>query len=338
MKYNDFIKYVKQGVFDRNVLLLYGEEAFLKAHAKSELLSRITPSQMKEFNVFVFDGKKYDLKAVEEAIEALPVLSETKLLLFNDSMIFTSGGREAAAKEYKEFWEKKITDIPHEVYIVFDEQKVDKRSGLYKKLQKQDAVVEFSFLPENKMINWTIGLFKSMGKVISPHDAKYLVEITGEGMMPVKHEAEKIAAFTQGSVQIMRADIDAVVVPVIESRVFDMVDAILARDAFTALSRLSDMCALKEDETRILGAISSSADKILTVKLMSESSLDRTQITAKSKIPPFLVSKYMTLSAKYTKETLEQFLTKCIETDRSFKLSQGDKTVLLQRFIADFAG
>ena len=338
MKYEEFMKFLKQEKVDKNVLLLYGEEAFLKQHAKTELLKQIMPLEMQEFNVFSYDGRKYDLRAVEEAIEGLPVMAENKLLLFRNSMIFTISGKETATKEYKEFWEKQLSDIPKDVYIVFDEEKVDKRSGLYKRLQKEDAFAEFTHLSENKMINWTIGLFKTLGKVISPHDAKYLVEITGEGMLAVKQEAEKIAAYTQGKIDVVRADIDAVVVPVLENKVFDMVDAILARDAYTALDKLKNLSALKEDEIKILGAISSSVDKLLTIKLMTDSGLDKTQIGAKSKIPPFLVSKYVTLSAKYKTESLEKLLTKCVETDRSFKLSPADKTVLLERFIADFAG
>lgn len=177
-----------------------------------------------------------------------------------------------------------------------------------------------------------------MGKVLSPHDAKYLIELTGDGMTAVKREAEKITAYTQGNLQIKRTDIDAVVVPIIENRVFDMVDAILSKNAKTALSKLNDLIMVKEDETRILGAISSSVDKILTVKILYDNHLDKTQIASASKIPPFLVSKYITLSTKYKKSYLEDLLTLCVETDRKFKLSQGDKNVFLQRLISDFAG
>lgn len=337
MNYETFMKFLKQENIDKNIFLLYGEEVFLKQHAKAELLKRITPDAMPEFNVFSYDDRKYDLKSVEEAIEALPVMSDKKLLLFRNSGVFSISGKEAATKEYKEFWENKLSDIPEDVYIVFDEEKVDKRSGFYKKLEKADQAVEFSFLTENKMINWTIGLFKTMGKVINPHDAKYLVEITGEGMLSVKMEAEKIVSFSQDRASITKTDIDAVVVPVLENRVFEMVDAILAKNAYTALSKLKDLTAMKEDEIKILGAISSSVDKLLTVKLMSESRLDKTQIIQKSKIAPFLVSKYITLSAKYKKESLEALLTKCVETDRKFKNTPVDKTVLLERFIAEFA-
>lgn len=339
MNYDDFMKYVKQDNMDKNVLLLYGEELYLKKHAKTELLKKITPDMMPEFNVFEFDGKKYDIDAVDEAIEALPVMSDTKLLVFKNSMLFTISGKDTATTEYKEFWEKRLTDIPQNVYIVFDEEKVDKRNGLYKKILSQDGVAEFTYLSEAKMINWTVGLFKTMGKVISPHEAKYLVEITGEGMSAVKNEAEKIASFTQGEVQITRKAIDEVVVPVIENRVFEMVDAILSDKTDEALLRLNDLLRLKEDETKILGALSSGADKILTVKLMQESNsnMDKTKIISESKIPPFLVSKYLTMGKKYTKEALERFLSLCVETDRKMKRSEGDKTVLLQKLFADFS-
>ena len=337
MNYDEFIKYLKQEQMNKNLLLLYGEELHLKAYGKRELLNKITPCFMKELNDFEFRGRKYDLKAVDDAIEALPVMSDTKLLVFHNSMIFTVTGSNTATQEYKTYWEKRLLDIPENVYIVFDEEKVDKRSGLYKKMVKEDAVVEFLYFSENRMIQWTVALFRTMGKVISSHDAKYLIEITEEGMTAVKREAEKITAFTQDSVQVTRGDIDSVVVPVIENRVFDMVDAILAKNATIALSKLNDLSLLKEDTTRILAAIISSVEKILTVKLMLESKMDRTQIAVKSKIPPFLVSKYITLSTKYTRKDLENLLTFCVTTDEKFKLSRGDKLVVLQRLICDFA-
>ena len=45
-----------------------------------------------------------------------------------------------------------------------------------------------------------------------------------------------------------------------------------------------------------------------------------------------------TLSTKYTRETIADLLTQCISTDEKFKLSQGEKVSILQRFIIDFAG
>ncbi len=337
MNYDEFKKYLKSENIDKNIFLLYGEEVFLKSHGKKELLSRVSPEGMSEFNVFTYDGKKYDLISVKEAIEALPVFSDRKLLVFNNSGIFSLAGRDAATKEYREFWEEIIDEIPQDVFVVFDEDKVDKRSGIYKKLVKKDSVVEFAYLSESKLINWTISLFKTMGKIISPHDAKYLIDITQDGMTSVKREAEKIAAYTQGKTSVTRQDINDVTVPVVENRIFDMVDALLSKNAPLALSMLNDLLVLKEDETRILGAISSNADKLLTVKLLTDDRVDKSVIASKAKIAPFIVSKYTTLSSKHSPVDLKKLLSKCIEIDSLFKLTRGDKAVILQSFIAEFA-
>ena len=337
MNYDEFKTYLKSENIEKNIFLLYGEEDFLKSHGKRELLSHVSPDGMSEFNMFTYEGKKYDLISVKEAIEALPVFSDSKLLVFNNSGIFLLTGKDAATKEYREFWEEIIDEIPNDVYIVFDEDKIDKRSAIYKKLLKNDSVIEFSYLSESKMINWTVGLFKTMGKIISPHDAKYLIDITQDGMTSVKREAEKISAYTQGKTSVTRQDINDVTVPVVENRVFDMVDALLSKNAPSALSMLNDLLTLKEDETRILGAISSNADKLLTVKLLTEEGIDKTQIAQKAKIAPFIVSKYIKLSSKYNSYDLKSLLTKCIEIDSQFKLTRGDKAVILQTFIADFA-
>lgn len=336
MNYDEFMKYLKSENIDNNVFLLCGDELFLKNHGKTELLSRISPDSMPEFNIFSFEGKKYDLISVKESIDALPVFSDTKLLTFSNTGIFQLTGKDAATKEYRDFWEEIIESIPPEVHIVFDEAKIDKRNGIYKKLNKRNSVVEFEYLSEEKMLSWTIGLFKTMGKTISPPDAKYLIEITQEGMTSVKREAEKISAYTQGKISVTRQDIDDITVPVVENRVFDMVDALLSKKTHEALSMLGDLLTLKEEETRILGAISSNADKLLTVKLMSDDKMDKSLIASKTKIAPFIVSKYITLSSKYKSEDLKKLLSKCVDIDRLFKLTRCDKSVILQTFIAEF--
>ena len=337
LNYDEFTKYLKSDRITNNIFLLCGDELFLKNYGKTELLSKISPDSMPEFNIFSFDGKKYDLVSVKESIDALPVFTDSKLLLFNNSGIFQLTGKDAATKEYREFWEEIIDKIPPEVYIVFDEIKIDKRSALYKKLNKRNSVIEFDYLSEEKMISWTIGLFKTMGKIISPTDARYLIEITQDGMTSVKREAEKISAYTQGKTSVTRQDINDITVPVVENRVFDMVDALLSKKPHEALSMLNDLLILKEEETRILGAISSNADKLLTVKLMADDKMDKSIIASKTKIAPFIVSKYISLSSKYKSEDLKSLLSKCIEMDQLFKLTRCDKAVILQTFIAEFA-
>jgi len=337
MNYDEFKKYIKSENLGNNIFVLFGEEVFLKHHSFKELLSKIEPTEMPEFNVFRYEGSKYDLVSVKEAIEALPVFSDSKLLIFNNSGVFLLTGKESANKEYKTFWEEIIDDIPENVYIVFYEDKIDKRSALYKKLQKRNSVIEFSYLLEEKMISWTVSLFKTMGKIIDLNDAKYLIEITQDGMTAIKREAEKIAAYTDGKAYVTRQDINDVTVPVVENRVFDMVDAIFSKNAPVALKILNDLLILKEEEIKILAAISSNVEKLLTVKLLSNDKMGNAQIAQKTKIAPFIVNKYIKTASKYNISDLENLLSSCVETDRVFKQNRCDKAVTLQALVAGFA-
>ncbi len=337
MNYEEFKKYVKSENLGNNIFVLFGEEAFLKNHALKELLTKIEPTEMPDFNVFNYEGSKYNLISVKEAIEALPVFSDSKLLVFNNSGVFLLSGKDAATKEYKTFWEETIDDIPENVYIVFYEDKIDKRSALYKKLLKRNSIIEFSYLSEEKMISWTVSLFKTMGKIIDPHNAKYLIEITQDGMTSIKREAEKIAAYTDGKVSVTRQDINDVTIPVVENRVFDMVDAIFSKNAPVALKILNDLLVLKEEEIKILAAISSNVEKLLTVKILNSNKMDSTQIAAKTKIAPFIVNKYIKTASKYDIGDLENLLSNCVETDKAFKQNRCDKAVTLQSLVARIA-
>ena len=317
-----------------HVFLLWGEEAFLRAHYKKQLVGLLSPDMMEDLNVYTFEGKNYHLNQVDEAIEALPVMAEKKLLIFDDSLIFKPDGRTGAKAEYREYWEKRFKDIPPYVYIIFNEKEIDKRSALFKWADKEEACVEFSLLSEEEMIRWTVGLFKNLGKQIASADARYLNEITPAGMMAVRREAEKLVAYAGERPQVVRRDIEEMVTPELEGRVFDMVAAILRKDAGTALRLLDDLFTLKTEPNEILGAIVYNADKLLQTKLMTADGADKNQIVTKLKISPFAASKFMRDSAKYSVEQLRVLVKRLAETDGFIKSTSMDNEVLISLLVS----
>lgn len=335
MALEDLKKMLKSGTASHNVFLLYGEEVFLKSHYLNKLTELLKPDAMEELNFFRFSGKAYDLAAVDEAIESLPVFAENKLIVFSDSQIFRPDGRTGATAEYRTYWESRIKDIPENVYLLFYENEIDKRSAIYKYVNKNQMVAEFTYLSENEMIQWTIGLFKTLGKTISPHDAKYLVEITDGGMLAVKREAEKLAAYVQDGMQVGHREIDELVTPSIENKVFEMIDALIGKDISLALSKLNDLFLLKEDANRILGAIIYNVDKLINTKLLLEQGADKSEIMSKLKIAPFQAGKYVRDCGKYQLHELSALLMRCAQTDSYLKSNSMDNNTLLELLLIE---
>lgn len=325
---------IKAGKFSQ-VYLLYGEEAFLRTHYVKQLCAPFMGGAFDEFNVFIFEDKTYSTTDVENAIEALPMMAEHKLLVFHDSLIFKPDGRTGAKAEIRAYWEKRLKELPDYCHIIFNESSVDKRSTLYKYLTKQYCVCEFGYLSEREMVDWTVKLFRTYGKTLSAFDAQYLIGLCDEGMHNIKREAEKLAAYTDGQTEVTRADIDAVVVPSVKSKAFDMVDAIFAKNSDKALRLLNDLFILREPELKILGAINYQLDKLLSVKLLTDSGADKSELIAKLKLPPFLAGKYLSAVKGYPLSAIQAMTDACSRADLAMKSNSIDNRILLELLIAE---
>ncbi len=223
MKIEELKQILKGQAPSPSVFVLWGEESFLRSHYKKQLVEQLSPGVMEDFNIFTFEGKNYSLRGVDEAIESLPMMADRKLLVFTDSLIFKPDGRTGAKAEYRDYWQERLLDLPDYITIIFDENEIDKRSALLKQVDKMGACVEFSYMTEEEMVRWTVRLFSAaFGKTIAPADARYLNEITQDGMMAVRREAEKLSAYVGEERVVTRKDIDLLVTPTVEGKVFDM--------------------------------------------------------------------------------------------------------------------
>lgn len=275
---------IKSKKVTKNVFLLWGEEAFMRLHCKKNLISLLEPSVMPDLNYYVFDGKDYSVTAVDEAIESLPVMDSSKLLVFDNSLIFKPDGRTGAKAEIREYWEKRLSDIPDYVYIIFNESEIDKRSALFKQINKYHISAEFSYLDEGRMIKWIVSLFRNLGKNISQNDGAYLYSLCPEGMMNIKREAEKLCAYAADKDTVTKEDIDLLIIPKLEDKVFDMVGFMLSGKKEKALMLLSDLFALKTEPTQILGAIIYNLDKIMCVKILADGGASNQEIASTLKL------------------------------------------------------
>jgi len=329
-------KLLEESEISQNVFLFFGEEVFLKNHYKNKLIERMEDTNFPDMNNFYFEDKNYKISDVNDAIETLPFMAEKKMLVFKNSYIFKSDSKTGAKQEYRDYWEKRLKEIPAEVCIIFDEAEVDKRSALYKKIAKENAAFEFGFLTEQEMTRWTVNLFKTMGRRISPHDAAYLAQICSGGMTAVKNEALKLCAYTTGKTEVNMPDIRAVVTPSVENKIFEMLDAVIAKKPDIALKKLSDLFYLREHEVKILALIASTADKLMNTKIAIEEGLSQTEIMMNLGFKsPFIAKKYVSDCSKFSYSDLKKLISACAKCDSELKSNSIDGKILLEMLIAD---
>ena len=162
--------------------------------------------------------------------------------------------------------------------------------------------------------------FRQSRKTIHPDAAQYLVSISDPDMYSLRNEIFKVINYTGERETVTLDDIRAVATVTIKSVIFDLMDAVAARDRAKALSYLDDMLSLKEPEQKILAMVSKQTGEILKLRLLMDRRLPSSQISRY--FPgkhPFAFRKLTEQAGKSDSAYLAGFLKKCAEADNAWK-------------------
>jgi DNA polymerase-3 subunit delta len=324
-------KQLKEGKFS-NVYLLHGEEEFLKEYYFNELKKKILSNGLEEFNYNLFEGKNISLQHLQDSMEAFPVMAERKMIAIKDSGILKTP--KAAEKE---FWEDYLNDLPSYCCIVFYEKEIDKRSKIYKLINKHGLVVEFKYQKTADLVSWVGRIVRSYHKKINKEDIYYLLEHCDTGMTSIRNELDKVINYCGDKEIITSEDIDAVCTKSIESKIFEMIDTLMEGNTNQALLLLNDMVTLREPAVKILTLISRHFSQLLKIKLLLKEGVPANNIARRVGIPPFAINKYFRQTERFSIPYLHQVMQECLEMDTCLKTSSVDEWVLLQTSIVQWA-
>ena len=256
-----------------NVYIFFGEETYLMQQAIRELQEHLVPAGFEEFNYHRLTGKGLTVQEITEAAEAMPMMAEHTLVTVTDMDIFKLDEAQRGALVAL------LEDFPEYCTLVFLYRQIPyTRDGGLKKLTAAVAqyvqTVEFTQQGQQKLYRWVRKRFAAAGKDIDDGVTDHLLFTCGglmEGLVP---EIAKIAAYAKGA-KITHADIDAVADPVLDARIFDMTNAVTAKDYNRAAEVLAELLRQQEEPIAILAALGKELRRLYTARLAIDSGKDR---------------------------------------------------------------
>ena len=140
-----------KGSFE-TLYILYGEEAYLREYYLRQLRKKVVDETFADFNLIELDGKTLTLESLTEAVDSYPAMSERKLVIVTDFNIY------APPASFGDQLIDLLSDLPDYVCLVFYfdilEAKPDKRTKLYKALEKCACFAEFAYANEQELVAW----------------------------------------------------------------------------------------------------------------------------------------------------------------------------------------
>lgn len=304
---NTIDEHIKKNEFS-NMYLLFGKENYLKITYRNKLRKNII-SPDDSMNYSYFEGKDIDETAVISMAGTVPFFSERRLIVVENSGLFKR------QNELSEF----LSSLPETTFLVFVEQEVDKRSKLYKAVQKSGTVVELNGLEEKDLKLWVATYLHQSQKKITEQNIMYMLNKTGADMQNLKNELDKLISYSASEDVITREMIDEICVAQTEGKIFEMIDAIGMRNQDRALQLYYDLLAVREKPMSILFLLIRHFNILIQLKELANEGAANGVIASKVGVPPFAVRKYIGQAKNFKNSEIRDCLEQCAEVEQQVK-------------------
>ena len=317
---------LKTGQLNR-VYLLYGEEAYLKKQYKDKLRgAMLSPDDT--MNYAYYEGKGTNVKEVIDLAETLPFFAERRLIVLENTEFFKSATPELA--DY-------IKEMPETTAMIFVESEVDKRGKLYKAVQAKGRAVELGRQDEVTLIRWIAGGVRREGKQITEAVIRHFLMKVGTDMENIQKELEKLLCYTLERDSITIGDVEAICTTQITNQIFDMVNAVAAKQQRKALELYYNLLALKEPPMRILFLLTRQFKLLLEVKTLDKQGYAKKDVAAKTGLHPFVVEKYQQQAKTFSRKELREIMEESAEIEESVKTGSLSDTLGVELFIVKYS-
>lgn len=219
---------LKQRVFDP-VYYFFGDDDYLKDSRVRELVQAAVDPVTRDFNLEIRRGADTDTEVLDSLLSTPPILAARRVVVIRDVEKLKKEARALLDR----YLQRPVTDLLL-LLVSPGGVKVDKG------LSARSTIVEFAPLTGDRVPKWVVHQVETvLGRTISPAAVSLLIEAVGDDLSQLAMELEKLASYAPDVID------EAAVANVAGVRrgesLGDLLDAVAARDAATALALLSSV-------------------------------------------------------------------------------------------------
>lgn len=330
--YDDLAQSLKNNQI-QSVYLLFGEEDYLIEQVIRALSRRLIAQGCQDADMYSanYSSTKADPDRLYELVNTPPFLSDKRLIVIQESGLFS--GKSPETPEAEQSFVRLFENIPDSSCLVFVEEKVDKRKKvLYEAVTQNGMAVHFARRSADDLGKWIAGTLKRHEIRITVDAMGSLIDRTEGSMRVLDNEVKKLILACDGyaSKEISLSDVDAICVPDIRGSVFQMTDAIGARDIGKALRVLDTLISLKEPIPRIRFMLARHVRQLICAKEMAR----QDDIISSLKVVPFVARNLLSQSRAFRMEELLALYESCSVSDFEVKTGKMDDRLSMELLLS----
>ncbi len=349
MDYRQFKLALQKGQL-RPLYVFSGSEDSLKEELLGEIME-VMRSKGLEPDLLKVDGKKLNWIDLRREAEQLTIFSRGRVILVKDAPYFSNiseknngvsqkskGTKKSKVQNKKEEPDQEelasfLLNRRVESILVFFIGNVDKRRKINKYLEKSGNLVEFPPLKGAALISWIRHELFRESKEIDDDALTMLVQRSGENLLLIKSELEKLVSCLGKEKKIDCSLIEEVVPENVLGNIFNLVDDLGRKNAVGALKHLHRMGEQNEPMLRILSMIIRHFRLLYRANILQQEGLPAVKITAILQVHPFVTGKLVEQLPNFPGDSLPRIIYALKEVDLAIKTGRLSGEEALEQLI-----
>ncbi len=286
MNVNGILLDIKQRKF-KPLYLLHGEEAYYIDLISDRIEHTVLQEVQKGFDQTILYGKDTDFSTIINAAKRYPMMSDYQVIIVKEA-------QNLKWKAEDELFVRYVDNLTPTTILVlaYKHGKFDKRTKLYRQIDKIGVAFESEKLYENKVSAWITEEVQREGGRIHPQAAALMAEYLGTDLSKVANEVQKLLLNVSREQEISLKDVEDNIGISKDFNVFELNNALGKRDAAKAFQIVDYFEANPKANpfVVVLGSLGGYFTKILKYHYLVDKS---SQVVAKALgVSPFFTKEY----------------------------------------------
>ena len=336
----------------RPVYVFVGDEVFFRKKCREAILKTLVPDDRREFSLFEFDLAETELAEVLDRARTPSLMAPFQVFFVRGvKNLFGRGSNEDKLKAIEEYAKDPNPDavlifVADHISIPADARRIDltdkeRYQRIRETMGRYSAIVELGRVEEGDAVRWVQEYSTQREVKIDPDAARELVDSLGGDMMMVSSELDKLILYAGEKKRVTLGDVETMVLAAKQRSLYELTDAISARDRTRSLEILDAILSSGDGEDAAIGHLYLLAKTFRQMLVILERNVrDQRMLWAALwqgfRVPPFAADDIIRQARRYkSKRDLMRAIRLVAKADFTLRTNPPSKRLVLEKLVLD---
>jgi DNA polymerase-3 subunit delta len=336
----------------RAAYVFVGDEVFFRRRCREAILQHLVPAELRDFSLYEFDLGEMDVAEVLDRARTPSLMAPFQVFFVRGvKHLFARGANQEKLAAIKRYCEDPnpaavLIFVADHISIPADARRMEltdkeRYERIRESMGGHCTILELARVEEGQALRWLKEYCSIQNVALDPDAGRGLVDALGSDMMMISNELEKLILYVGETKRITLNDVETLVLAAKQRSLYELTDAISAKDRVRALQTLDAIFSTGEADDAVIGHLYILAKTFRQMLVILERNVrDPRMLWAALwqgfRVPPFAADDIIKQARRYkSKRELTRAIRLIAKTDLAVRSNPVSKRFALEKLVLD---